>query len=175
MSRRCDAPTTANELDLAGGSEHLRAPAPWRAFVDALFETDWVVYAKPAFGGASAVLRYLGRYTHRVAISNHRLLAFDGEHVTFSYKDYAHGDQRRTMTLTAMEFLRRFVQHILPRGFVRIRQSGFLANTCRAARVALARTSRHTVAAAPPPTRPRRRPPRRRPARRGPVRGAAPR
>jgi hypothetical protein len=75
-----------------------------------------------------------------VAISNHRLLAFDGEHVTFSYKDYAHGDQRRTMTLTAMEFLRRFVQHILPRGFVRIRQSGFLANTCRTARVALART-----------------------------------
>jgi hypothetical protein len=70
----------------------------------------------------------------------HRLLAFDGEHVTFSYKDYARGDQRRTMTLTAMEFLRRFVQHILPRGFVRIRQSGFLANTCRVARVALVRT-----------------------------------
>ena len=129
-----------NELDLAGGSEHLRDRAAWRAFVDALFETDWVVYAKPAFGGAHAVLRYLGRYTHRVAISNHRLLAFDGEHVTFSYKDYAHGDARRTMTLTAMEFLRRFVQHILPRGFVRIRQSGFLANTCRTARLALART-----------------------------------
>jgi predicted RNA-binding Zn-ribbon protein involved in translation (DUF1610 family) len=129
-----------NELDLPGGSEHLRAPAQWHVFVDALFETDWVVYAKPAFGGASAVLRYLGRYTHRVAISNHRLLAFDGEHVTFSYKDYARGDQRRTMTLTAIEFLRRFVQHILPRGFVRIRQSGFLANTCRAARIAVART-----------------------------------
>jgi hypothetical protein len=129
-----------NELDLAGGSEHLRAPAQWHVFVDALFETDWVVYAKPAFGGASAVLRYLGRYTHRVAISNHRLLAFDGKHVTFSYKDYARGNERRTMTLSAMEFLRRFVQHILPRGFVRIRQSGFLANTCRAVRVALART-----------------------------------
>ena len=78
--------------------------------------------------------------THRVAISNHRLLAFDGDHVTFAYKDYAHGDPRRTLTLTAMEFLRRFVQHILPRGFVPIRQSGFLANTCRTARVALART-----------------------------------
>jgi putative transposase/transposase-like zinc-binding protein len=129
-----------NELDLSGGSEHLRHPAAWRAFVDALFETDWVVYAKPAFGGATAVLRYLGRYTHRVAISNQRLLAFDGDHVTFSYKDYAHGDQRRTMTLTAMEFLRRFVQHILPRGYVRIRQSGFLANTCRTNRVILART-----------------------------------
>jgi hypothetical protein len=129
-----------HELDLAGGSEHLQAPAQWHVFVDALFETDWVVYAKPAFGGASAVLRYLGRYTHRVAISNHRLLAFEGERVTFQWKDYAHGDQRRTMTLSAMEFLRRFVQHILPRGFVRIRQSGFLANTCRGARLALART-----------------------------------
>jgi predicted RNA-binding Zn-ribbon protein involved in translation (DUF1610 family) len=128
------------ELDLAGVTEHLRDAAQWHAFVDALFETDWVVYAKPAFGGASAVLRYLGRYTHRVAISNHRLLAFDGEHVTFQWKDYAHGDQRRTMTLSAMEFLRRFVQHILPRGFVRIRQSGFLANTYRTTRVALART-----------------------------------
>jgi predicted RNA-binding Zn-ribbon protein involved in translation (DUF1610 family) len=127
-------------LDLAGGSEHLRDSDQWRRFVNALFETDWVVYAKPAFGGAKAVLRYLGRYTHRVAISNHRLLAFDGEHVTFQWKDYAHDDQPRTMTLSTMEFLRRFVQHILPRGFVRIRQSGFLANTCRAARVALART-----------------------------------
>ena len=95
------------------------------AFIDALFHTDWVVYAKPAFGGASAVLRYLGRYTHRVAISNHRLRVFDGERVTFQWKDYAHENQSRTMTLSAMEFLRRFVQHILPRGFVRIRQSGF--------------------------------------------------
>jgi hypothetical protein len=128
------------ELDLAGGNEHLADPGAWRAFVNALFERDWVVYAKPAFGGGTAVLRYLGRYTHRVAISNHRLLAFDGEHVTFSYKDYARGNARRTMTLTAMEFLRRFVQHILPRGFVRIRQSGFLANTCRSARIAVARS-----------------------------------
>jgi hypothetical protein len=138
------------ELDLGGGCEHLRDRPAWRGFVDALFKTDWVVYAKPAFGGATAVLRYLGRYTHRVAISNHRLLAFDGDHVTFSYKDYAHGDQRRTMTLTAMEFLRRFVQHILPRGFVRIRQSGFLANTCRTARVTLARTLLATPSPAAP-------------------------
>jgi hypothetical protein len=131
---------TRGELDLAGGTEHLRDPGRWHTFIDALFQTDWVVYAKPAFGGASAVLRYLGRYTHRVAISNHRLRAFDGERVTFQWKDYAHEDQSRTMRLPAMEFLRRFVQHILPRGFVRIRQSGFLANTCRTTRVALART-----------------------------------
>ena len=107
-----------------------------------------MVYAKPAFGGASAVLRYLGRYTHRVAISNHRLLAFDGDRVSFQWKDYARENRSSTMTLSAMEFLRRFVQHILPRGFVRIRQSGFLANTCRAARLALARTLLATPAAA---------------------------
>jgi hypothetical protein len=77
------------------------------------------------------VLRYLGRYTHRVAISNHRLLDFDGESVTFRWKDYAHGNKQRKMTLTAMEFLRRFIQHVLPRGFVRIRYFGFLANRCR--------------------------------------------
>ena len=129
-----------DQLELAGATADLRDPARWHAFTDALFQTDWVVYAKPAFGGASAVLRYLGRYTHRVAISNHRLRAFDGERVTFQWKDYAHENQSRTMTLSAMEFLRRFVQHILPRGFVRIRQSGFLANTCRTTRVALART-----------------------------------
>jgi site-specific recombinase XerD len=143
-----------SRLDLAGGSEHLLAPEAWRSFVDALFETDWVVYSKPAFGGAHAVLRYLGRYTHRVAISNHRLLAFDGEHVTFSYKDYARGEQRRTMTLSAMEFLRRFVQHILPRGFVRIRQFGYLASTCRPARLALARRLLRRTASPPPPSTP---------------------
>jgi len=95
----------------------LRDPAQWRRFVDTLFDTDWVVYAKPALGGALAVLRYLGRYTHRVAISNHRLVAFDGDHVTFQWKDYAHHDQRRTMTLSAMEFLRRFVQAHPPARF----------------------------------------------------------
>ena len=138
------------ELDLGGECAHLRDPAQWRRFVNALFETDWVVYAKPAFGGASAVLRYLGRYTHRVAISNHRLLAFDGARVTFAYRDYARGNQRREMTLSAMEFLRRFVQHILPRGFVRIRHAGFLANAHRTARVVLART----LLATPPATSP---------------------
>jgi len=130
---------TRGELDLSGATAALRDPVHWHAFVDALFRTDWVVYAKPAFGGPAAVLRYLGRYTHRVAISNHRLIAFDGERVTFRWKDYAHDGQRRTMTLTAMEFLRRFVQHVLPRGFVRIRQFGYLASACRTARLALAR------------------------------------
>jgi hypothetical protein len=131
---------TRGELDLTGATASLRDPAQWNALVDTLFDTDWIVYAKPAFGGATAVLRYLGRYTHRVAISNHRLLAFDGEHVTFRWKDYSQEARWRTMTLTAMEFLRRFVQHVLPRGFVRIRQFGYLASGCRTVRLALART-----------------------------------
>jgi hypothetical protein len=85
------------------------------------------------------VLRYLGRYTHRVAISNHRLLAFDQERVTFRWKDYARGGKQGLMTLTATEFLRRFFLHVLPKGFVRIRHFGFLANRFRASRLALSR------------------------------------
>ncbi len=127
------------DLELAGATADLRDPTRWSAFIDALFRTDWVVYAKPAFGGAPAVLRYLGRYTHRVAISNHRLLAFDGDHVTFRWRDYARGNAWRTMSLSAAEFLRRFVQHVLPRGFARIRQFGYLANACRTARLATIR------------------------------------
>jgi hypothetical protein len=84
-----------------------------------------VVYAKLAFGGPMQVLRYLGRYTHRVAISNHRRLAFDQERVTFRWKDYAHGSKQGQMTLAATEFLRRFFLHVLPKGFVRIRHFGF--------------------------------------------------
>jgi hypothetical protein len=100
---------------------------------------DWVVYAKPAFGEPKCVLRYLGRYTHRVAISNQRLLSFDGHSVTFRWRDYAHGNKQRIMTLTATEFLRRFCQHVLPRGFVRIRHFGYLASAHRTALLALAR------------------------------------
>jgi len=100
---------------------------------------DWVVYAKPAFGGPMQVLRYLGRYTHRVAISNHRLLAFDQERVTFRWKDYARGGKQGQMRLTATGFLRRFFLHVLPKGFVRIRHSGFLANRFRASRLSLSR------------------------------------
>jgi hypothetical protein len=104
-----------------------------------LLREDWVVYAKPAFGQPERVLRYLGRYTHRVAISNQRLLSFDGHNVTFQWRDYAHGNKQRIMTLTATEFLRRFCQHVLPRGFVRIRHFGYLASAHRTALLALAR------------------------------------
>ena len=99
----------------------------------------WVVYAKAAFGGPAQVLRYLSRYTHRVAISNHRLLAFDGERVTFRWRDYARGGKQREMALAATEFLRRFFLHVLPKGFVRIRHFGFLANRFRTAQLQLCR------------------------------------
>ena len=104
-----------------------------------LLKNDWVVYAKPAFGEPTRVLRYLGRYTHRVAISNQRLLSFDGSCVRFRWKDYAHGNKQRIMTLSAVEFLRRFCQHVLPRGFVRIRHFGYLASAHRTSLLALAR------------------------------------
>jgi ribosomal protein L37AE/L43A len=104
-----------------------------------LLKDDWVVYAKPAFGEPTRVLRYLGRYTHRVAISNQRLLSFDGRCVRFRWRDYAHGNKQRIMTLTAVEFLRRFCQHVLPRGFVRIRHFGYLASAHRTSLLALAR------------------------------------
>jgi hypothetical protein len=101
------------------------------AFLHTLSQQDWVVYAKPPFGGPEHVLQYLARYTHRVAISNHRLVAVSDSHVTFRWKDYAHHSRQRTMTLTGEEFLRRFVQHVLPKGFPRIRYFGWLANRRR--------------------------------------------
>jgi hypothetical protein len=96
---------------------------------------DWVVYAKPPFGGPEQVLKYLSRYTHRIAISNGRLVSADDQSVTFNYRDYAHGNRRRTMTLSGGEFLRRFLMHVVPRGFVRIRHYGLLGNRVRTANV----------------------------------------
>ena len=100
---------------------------------------DWVVYAKPPFGGPAQVLKYLARYSHRVAISNARLLQLRDGQVSFRYKDYADDHKDKTLTLTAEEFLRRFVQHVLPKGFVKIRHYGLLANRTREARLALCR------------------------------------
>jgi hypothetical protein len=97
---------------------------------------DWVVYAKPPFAGADKVVSYLGRYTHRVAISNHRLVDFDGQKVRFRWRDYAHGNKKKIMTLNADEFLRRFLLHVLPKGLVRIRHYGLQANRDRHKRLA---------------------------------------
>jgi hypothetical protein len=109
----------------------LRALADTGAFRRRLFasaRTEWVVYAKPPFGGPRQVLKYLARYTHRAAISNRRLVAHENDEVKFHWKDYAHGGGPKTMTLEATEFIRRFLLHVLPSGFVRIRHYGFLAN-----------------------------------------------
>jgi len=101
--------------------------------------TDWVVHARPPFGGPATVLKYLERYTHRAAISNRRLVDLADGRVTFRYKDYARGGQRRTMTLEAVEFVRRFLMHVLPSGFVRVRHYGLLANRHRQAKLARCR------------------------------------
>jgi predicted Zn-ribbon and HTH transcriptional regulator len=126
-------------LQCAGPAGALADQQQFAKLLRHLHRHDWVVYAKPAFGGPLQVLRYLGRYTHRVAISNHRLLAFEQERVTFRWKDYAHGGKQSQMTLTGTEFLRRFFLHVLPRSFVRIRHFGFLANRFRLSRLALCR------------------------------------
>ena len=126
-------------LTYAGSIQHLAEPKHFASFLRTLFRQHWVVYAKPAFGGPEQVLRYLGRYTHRVAISNHRLVSFDGGHVTFRWRDYARGNKMRTMTVSADEFIRRFLVHVLPKGFVRIRHFGVMANFQRSASIALCR------------------------------------
>jgi hypothetical protein len=123
------------QLRLPEGLQSLADPARRAAWCAALVAKDWVVYAKPPFGGPAQVLKYLARYTHRVAISNARLLEMDDGRVSFHYKDYADGHKHKTMTLSADEFLRRFVQHVLPKGFVKIRHYALLANRQRAVRL----------------------------------------
>jgi len=120
-----------NQLDCRGPAADFRDPAWFEDLAARLGKKKWFVYAKPPFGGPAHVLRYLGRYTHRMAISNHRLLAFDGQKVTFLWRDYAHGSKQRVMALDAVEFLRRFFLHVLPKGFVRIRHYGLLSNRFR--------------------------------------------
>lgn len=109
----------------------LQNPSDFARFVASLHQRDWVVYAKRPFGGPEQVLKYLARYTHRVAISNARLLQLADGAVTFRYKDYSDDHRQKTMRLSADEFLRRFVQHVLPRGFVKVRHYGLLANKNR--------------------------------------------
>ena len=119
------------ELKLPGQLAPLAAPQEWQRFQRGLAQREWVVYAKPPFAGAEQVLKYLARYTHRVALSNDRLLRHQNGQVTFSWKHYAAGGRRQQMTLSGVEFLRRFLQHVLPQGFVRIRQFGLWSNAQR--------------------------------------------
>ena len=138
-------------LRFAGLIRHLAEPKNFAALVRKLHRHEWVVYAKAPFNGPQQVLRYLGRYTHRVAISNHRLLAFDDNNVTFRWRDYAHGNVQRTMTISAEEFIRRFLLHVLPKGFVRIRHFGFMANYQRSSSFKLCRLLL-AMAPLPPPS-----------------------
>jgi len=110
----------------------LAQPKIFTAWLRPLYRKDWIVYLKPPFGGPQFVLQYLGRYTHRVAISNHRLVSFADGKVTFRWRDSAHNNEQKLMPLSLDEFLRRFLLHLLPEGFVRIRNFGFLANRKRA-------------------------------------------
>jgi hypothetical protein len=130
----------AGKLSFHGDLKALANARLFRAFVRSLYRTDWVVYSKKPFRGSQHVLQYLARYTHRVAISSHRLLSFRDGQVTFRWKDYAHGNKRKKMTLSADEFLRRFLTHVLPRRFVRFRFFGFLSRRKRARLLPLCQT-----------------------------------
>lgn len=126
-------------LTFAGDCAALAEPATWTRWLTSLRSVDWVVYAKPPFGGPERVLKYLSRYTHRVAIANERLVFVGDDVVRFRWKDYADGSRVKVLTLAAEEFLRRFLLHVVPRGFMRIRHFGLLANRRRATKLARCR------------------------------------
>jgi hypothetical protein len=127
------------ELAFHGALKDLAETAEFEQLLDQVVRHNWVVYAKRPFGGPDQVLKYLARYTHRVAISNRRLTALQDGQVTFRWKDYAQQGRFRNMTIAATEFLRRFLLHVLPKGFMKIRHYGFMANRSRAAKLALIR------------------------------------
>lgn len=127
------------KLQFLGECAALTTPSAFEAFCKKLGSKEWIVYAKPPFGGPEQTLKYLARYANRVAIANSRIVSLKDGRVTFTLKDYADGNKTKTMTLKATEFIRRFLIHVVPRGFVRIRQFGFLANRIRRERLALCR------------------------------------
>jgi hypothetical protein len=137
------------QLNFHGDLKLLAKPKIFAAWLRPLYRQSWVVYLKRPFGGPHYVLRYLGRYTHRVAISNHRLVSFTDGQVTFRWRDSAHHNEPHLLTLSLDEFLRRFLLHILPQGFVRIRHFGFLANRKRARTLPLCF---HVLGATSPPS-----------------------
>jgi len=128
-----------NELRFHGQLHELVEAKAFQDLLNKLRATEWVVYAKAPFGGPEQVLKYLARYTHRVAISNHRLVKIEDDKVFFHYKDYADDHAQKIMSLDAVEFIRRFLQHVVPSGFVRIRHFGFLANRCRGEKLKVCR------------------------------------
>ena len=139
------------QLHFAGDLAPIAQPKIFAAWLRPLFRKNWVVYCKPPFGGPEYVLQYLGRYTHRVAISNYRLISLADGQVTFRWRDSAHHNEQKVMSLSLDEFLRRFLLHLLPKGFVRIRHFGFLANRRRATLLPLCRQA---LAVVQPQTQP---------------------
>lgn len=129
----------AGDLIFPGGIGHLKDPRAFEIFRGQFYHKKWVVYCKPPFDGVEGVLKYLGRYTHRIAISNNRILNAEDGNVSFRWRDYADGDKQKTMTLKADEFIRRFLLHILPHRYVRIRHFGLLSNRNRKDNIALCR------------------------------------
>jgi Putative transposase/Transposase zinc-binding domain len=129
----------SGDLIFPGSIRHLKDPGTFEAFRSQFYHKKWVVYCKPPFDGAEGVLKYLGRYTHRIAISNNRILKVQDGTVSFRWRDYADGDKQKTMTLRADEFIRRFLLHVLPHRYVRIRHFGLLANRSRKDNIALCR------------------------------------
>jgi hypothetical protein len=129
----------AGQLRFPGQLKNLATPHAFTALLHQSCRHRWVCYAKRPFGGPEHVLQYLGNYTHRIAISNHRLVGLEADKVSFRWRDSAHGNKKRVMTLKVEEFLRRFFLHVLPRGFVRIRHFGFLTNRNRKQRLQLCR------------------------------------
>jgi hypothetical protein len=134
-----DSAFASGQLRFSGSCVGLAEPGGFAGHLAPVRTRDWVVYAKPPFGGPEQVLEYLGRYTHRVAIANHRLVDLVDGRVRFHWKDYRHHDKRKVMSLTADEFIRRFLLHVLPDGFARIRHCGLLGNRGRAAKLAVCR------------------------------------
>jgi hypothetical protein len=128
-----------HQLHFFSSLHELQDPSAFSAYLTPLRKAEWVVYAKPPFAGPQQVLDYVGRYTHRVAISNHRLLDIEDGQVQFRYKDYRHDNQQKVMTLSAEEFIRRLLLHVLPDGFHRIRYYGFLGNRYRQQKLACCR------------------------------------
>jgi hypothetical protein len=141
-------------LQFHGLLQQLASPGAFNNLLWQLSQKDWVVYAKAPFGGAEHVLNYLARYTHRVAISNHRLVAFQDDRVSFRWRDYAHGGKKKVMTVSAHEFLRRFLLHVLPGGLVRIRHFGLFANRRRGAALERCRVLLGTAPCLDPPEPP---------------------
>jgi hypothetical protein len=132
---------SAGTLKLAASSAPLADATAQHRLFNTLYEKPWVLYTKRPFAGPAQVLDYLGRYTHRVAISNNRLVSLNDTEVRFRYKDYAHGNRRKVLSLEPAEFIRRFLLHVLPSGFMRIRHYGILANRAKGEKLAAARTA----------------------------------